>query len=224
MIKKIYKILFLSISSLSFWDSSPTFYFFGDSHTMHFSSCPDSKFFWLGPVTMHRIRRDGIFFENQIKEIAPDNFICFVFGEIDVRCHVLRIAERDKKNAREVAKELVQGYIEQITKLMKNYPSLYFVVAAVLPPADKLFNPEYPWHGLLKDRAEITLFINENLKNLAESEGIFYLDQYSDFVDSIGALDSAYTVDGVRLAGDAIIEKLNIKLAELKNRKPFHSC
>ena len=49
----------------------------------------------MGHVTMHRIGRDSLSYFN-IKDysVQENVYVVFVFGEIDVRCHIGRIADQ----------------------------------------------------------------------------------------------------------------------------------
>src|SRR5690242_3783812 len=88
---------------------------FGDSHAKYlFDNIRGIEVNWLGPVTMHRVGRDGLWFLRE-KHLAPDDWLLTVFGEIDARCHVGRIADERNTSYEEVAFDLVARYIRSIS-------------------------------------------------------------------------------------------------------------
>jgi hypothetical protein len=78
-------------------NASPNIHVFGDSHVSEFSNIPGCLLHYVGPITMHRIGRDGLNFLDMTSYGVQENEVAiFVFGEIDCRCHIGK--QRDKQN------------------------------------------------------------------------------------------------------------------------------
>lgn len=111
-------------------------------HTVQFSIN------WLGPITMHRIGRDGLSFLNITQfNVIENDIMIFVFGEIDVRCHIGKQRDFGGRNMDEILQCLVKNYCETIIKNRSLYQTVHCVVVNVVPPSDNGFNPEFPHYG-----------------------------------------------------------------------------
>lgn len=162
---------------------------FGDSHASAcFDRFADADIYWLGPMTMHRVGRDGAaFVEQHVPASEPQDLFVFVFGEIDVRCHVGRIAEQKGLSVEAVARDLVKRFIAKVEKAMKGR-SGRVVICSVVPPSTFSGDPDYPTHGTLPDRVAIQTMLNQLLCSSAEAAGFFYLDFARFYADGRGAL------------------------------------
>jgi hypothetical protein len=176
----------------------PRVHAFGDSHSRAgFGRIPGVTVHHLGPVTMHKIGRDGLNALN-VKEFGvEENDTCiFVFGEIDIRCHVGLQRDRMKRTIPEVLLDLVQRYAMTILSnksLFKTY-------------------------GTLTDRIQLTQALNRILKEYALANGIFVLDVYDSYALPDGSFNPSLS-DGsvhihpdrdtpVRKALSALLEKI----------------
>jgi hypothetical protein len=87
---------------------------FGDSQAKClFDGVPGCKLNWLGPVTMYRVGRDKAWFLKE-PDIAGGAWAVLVFGGIDVRCHIGRIAEETGSPRRAVVASLDPVSLMQI--------------------------------------------------------------------------------------------------------------
>ena len=150
---------------------------FGDSHA-HFSfqNVKGCTIHWLPDITMHRVGRDSISFLNLLQyDVRENDTAIFVFGEIDVRCHVAKqcAAGRTLDN---VVTTLAEKYIATILKNKALYHKLHCVVFAVLPPTDASYNPEFPYRGTLNERVMFTESLNQELYRQCKAHGIHILD------------------------------------------------
>ncbi len=107
---------------------------FGDSHAHYlFSRAPGAIVNWLGPYTMHRIGRDGVDFLG--RRVNDGDKVLFVFGEIDVRCHMVRV-DRERGNGIEsVATDLASRYTAAVMQASVGLPRSTFERVAGSNPA-----------------------------------------------------------------------------------------
>lgn len=153
------------------------------------------KIFWLGPITMHRIGRDGLDFLN-LKNIgvAEKDVAVFVFGEIDVRCHIGKQRDQKKRSIEEIVSKLVENYIKTIISNRNLFFELTCVICSVVPPIDgsDRVNSDFPFYGTLSDRIEITRILNQSLKKAANENGFLFLDISSFYQDALGGLSHTF--------------------------------
>jgi len=173
---------------------------------------------WLESRTMFRVGRDGVAGLN-IKRygVGEGDMVVFVFGEVDVRCHIGKQRDEKQREEQEVIDSLASSYIAAIKSNMKNYSSLKCVVMSIVPPSDKGFNIAYPYYHTLADRVKLTRSLNDNLRNKCERNGIYYLDIYSLFAKEDGSLNESIS-DGIihiHPKNNKIIKEKLIELIEL---------
>lgn len=153
-------------------------YVFGDSHAHYtFARCPDVATFWLGPRTMHRVGRDGASFVPHLATPKPDDAVILVFGEIDVRCHIARVARLRGRPIEYVIGELVDRYVVRTRATFEHFgiQSRIFMLGAP-PPMDPIIpNPELPVHGPLTERIAIRRMLNAVLEAHAKAFDITYV-------------------------------------------------
>jgi len=159
----------------------------GDSHASYcFDLIEGCEVLWLGPITMFRIGRDG--FNEFIDRSKIIHAAIFVFGEIDIRHHVPRIAAQESKNCIKLIEDLVLNYI---AKINCTYNIENKIVASVVPPVNTdlaMLNRSFPVFGSVSLRAELTIMINERLRWHALQNGIEYLDIHSIFSGKSGLM------------------------------------
>lgn len=146
------------------------------------------KFFvhWLGPKTIHGFTRSGINLESfQVKE---GDVCCFLLGEIDVRCHIIKQSDLKNLPVRQVVDELLNRYFIKLENLKKSYKDIRFVLVSIIPPSDFSYNHEYPRIGSLSNRVFLTQLLNEKIKNWCTENSSIFLDVYDHYSDREGAL------------------------------------
>jgi hypothetical protein len=160
---------------------------YGDSHcTFLFDGLAGCDVNWLGPVTMHRVGRDRAWFLEG-RNFSVTDWVLLVFGEIDARCHIGRIAE-DTGNSRDnVVSDLVGRYLASI-KRRRDHNA---IVMSVPPPADGpgIINSDFPVYGSWVDRIEITKLLNDELIQSAKRADIKVLVVPEEYADASGGLD-----------------------------------
>lgn len=128
----------------------------GDSHSLMFAEIHECLIHHIGPVTMHRIGRDSLNICNF--GIHNHDFIVFVFGEIDVRCHIGIQRDRHLRSEEDIINTLIDNFIRSILDCSTGNNQL--MICSVVPPTDTYFNPDFPFYGTLQDRVLLTNKLN----------------------------------------------------------------
>jgi hypothetical protein len=156
---------------------------------------------WLGPFTMFRIGRDGLkAFNLKSMKVQENEIAVFVFGEIDVRCHIEKQSAVQGKEPDAIIDQLVKQYIGAINENRNQFNHIHCVVCNVVPPSDNSFNPRYPFYGSLKTRIDITKKLNSKLQELCAANKISVLDLYTDHCTEQGDLSFEYCQGDVHIA------------------------
>lgn len=181
----------------------------GDSHASLYSNLPErhrgvwndsylGDIFepkWLGPYTFWRLCREQKSFIDfdQSKEYEvcgvkfntkaePGQEILIIFGEIDVRCHILKFGYSKYKETVDNMVALIEKYIESYNGKFK------FHIQSIVPPIyranfrDKV--PLVPFVGSDEERRDVTLYFNEKLKELCIKSNIGYFDIFDIYADN----------------------------------------
>ena len=195
--------------------SSYTIHVFGDSHGYHCFNNSESlitqnevssfvysdgkeeriidfSIYWLGGKTMFAIGRDGLHYLNIKKyNVKNNDAAVFVFGEVDVRCHIGKQRDQNKRDLKEIIHSLALNYIATIKKNRDFYDNLTCVIMSVIPPTDNGYNSAMPYYGSLQERVELTCILNQTLKKYAEENGILFLDISPFFSKNDGSLNES---------------------------------
>lgn len=169
---------------------------FGDSHSKAcFSRILRCRVQWLGPVTMHRVGRDGMaFLDIRRHGVRPTDTTVFVFGEIDVRVHVARQRDERGRPVEAEVDRLARAYVAAVAANRAASPHARTLVAAAIPPSDTLSTAQkYPIYGPLSERVDITRRLNAAVREHAAGAGIGFLDLYTPFAGPDGSLDIKYS-------------------------------
>ncbi|PCI94361.1 hypothetical protein COB11_03965 [Candidatus Aerophobetes bacterium] len=165
MKKKLFKLYLIFFLSTAFGGNSV--HIIGDSHTRTFSRIPYCKIDWLGPVTLHRVGRDGLDIVDFRKlKIKDGDVVVFTFGEIDTRCHIGRQILDHKRKLHEVTELLAKKYIQTILANCKNYSNILPIVYLPTPPGNKqkeVPNYRFPFIGTNQQRVLWAKTLNKDL-------------------------------------------------------------
>jgi peptidylprolyl isomerase len=173
----------------------------GDSHAFFmFQTIEKCVIHHIGAVTMHRIGRDGINIKNY--GITDNEFVVFVLGEIDARCHIGIQRDKYHRNDEEIINALVKNYLQSILDNKQQFMNIHFIVCSVVPPTNAHYNPEFPFYGTLEDRIFLTKQLNRNLKNKCELSDIGFLDIYDYYSLENGELNPAISDGLVHIRSD----------------------
>lgn len=227
---KFFLKIFLLINCIKV-TAEPTMHVFGDSHasycftqsipTMPFEETllnykSDNalknircKIHYLGAITMHRVGRDKLNFLDWRKyDIKNNDIVIYVFGEIDIRCHIGKQRDLLKRDLTEVMDTLMYKYMESILENKKNFPHTKIIVFTPPPPGNS-YNPSFPKYGAIEDRIHITNYFCKLLKQRCYDNQIYCFDLYDLLKDPSGRISFMYTVDDCH-----INHKLNYMVKE----------
>jgi len=137
---------------------------------------------------MHRVGRDGVdSFDIEKYRICDGDTVLFVFGEIDVRCHIVK--QRDAgRGLDEIIATLGSNYINAVMRYRRKFGNLDCIVQLVVPPTDQGYNPKFPFYGSLEERIKINGLLNEGLKLYCGNNRIKVLD----LTDVLSARDGQF--------------------------------
>lgn len=169
----------------------------GDSHSRAFSSSSDPKcvVHWVGPKTMFGLRKptavNGAPLDACSLGAVAGEGALFVFGEIDVRVHIGRVRDREKRTLEDIVADLVEHYLNAVERSAQK--GVRCAVAAVLPPSEKGLNASYPFYGSLGERVEIQRVLNQHLRAACKERGLLFLDYVDFYANSDGSLNHAFS-------------------------------
>lgn len=169
----------------------PGLYALGDSHVKaNFDAAPEIQVRYLGPMTMHRIARDGreAVSLKGLGVFSGDTLI-WGLGEIDVRCHLIKQRDLLDATVASLADSLARGYVRSIAAIQDEIGGLTTVVLAVIPPSDQGEDADFPKAGTLQERIEARNLLNAALEKYSGSQGFQYFDPYASFLDQAGSLN-----------------------------------
>jgi hypothetical protein len=136
---------------------------------------------YLGPITMHRIGRDGLKFLNLKKFTVSDHDrVVFVFGEIDIRCHIGKIRDKNLLNLDTIINQLVINYLLTIEKNIALFKNIQAIVMAPIPPIPNQENALWPMYGTIEDRINITHKMHKILKHECDKRKILFLSMHDE--------------------------------------------
>ncbi|MGP4804827.1 hypothetical protein ACSV5G_13730 [Agrobacterium cavarae] len=175
-------------------------YVIGDSHAAYcFENIVETKICWLGPVTMNRLARDGLhFFEKVFNGFSSEDWIVFVVGEIDVRCHLLSVSVKEGRDLEDIAGELARSFVGRVAdySVSKDFKA---AVCQPMFPANRRPNPELPFVGTISERLRAHKILSEKLFIECERKGIPFLRLPEKFRGKDGLLRRKYSDDGVHI-------------------------
>ncbi len=191
----------------------------GDSHALFgFARVREAKIHWLGPVTMHRLGRDGCFEAVRHLDIPTGSVVVFCCGEIDVRRHLKRIADQRGTPVEDLIRDVAGRYLASLQRY-REQAGAERVIALAAPPPARFYvpNPELEY-GTLRDRVAVRRRLNEVLRAEAQSMDVEVLD----FPTSLEARDGslkAHLGDGNVHIAPACARPLCDALARLLGRE-----
>jgi hypothetical protein len=170
-------------------------FLYGDSHaSFSFKNLPiPYKDYHQPSVTMFRIGRDNIIINFNASEHDYSSILCFVYGEVDCRCHIQRQINLGR-NEDDVINELVETYIRTIKNNIKNYRNI--VIVGVIPPTkkeehEKINGPvkhDFPFVGSDGDRVRFTRKVNKTLEEQCFINRFVYFNPYDYYTRDDGTL------------------------------------
>jgi len=170
-------------------------FIYGDSHadfTFRNIKVPHRNHFHHS-ITMHRIGRDNTIVNFNREDHDENSIICFVYGEIDCRCHIGQQINRGR-NEDDIIRILVDTYLNTIYNNTKLYKSI--LVFAVVPPTqqkdyENINGPiqhEFPFVGTDEDRVRFTKKMNTLLEIKCSEYKYIFINPYASYTMENGCL------------------------------------
>jgi hypothetical protein len=215
----MFKGLIALLLSLTLYASHPKIHVIGDSHTEEFKGLQYCHLHHLGPITMHRVGRDGLTILNfRTLKVKEGDLVVLVFGEIDARCHIGKQRDLKGRPLDEIIDTLVRNYLLTIQYNQATYKKVSAIVYTITPPTEQIYSSDFPFYGSLLDRVEITQKLNSKLHELAPHFNIVVLDVYEDYADANGVLIPELSDGTVHLK---ILNPIQKKLEQLVNEELY---
>lgn len=169
---------------------------FGDSHSVfNFAAYGDVDIYWLGPVTMHRVGRDGLrslltyrggFLPWSRDKLRNYDLAIASFGEIDCRAHIEAIAAKSGKPVTNVMEDLARRYCDALRHYFAgNIKNL--LVLAVPPVA-----PRATYTGQLADQVALRRELNHELARACKGAGLAFTDYWQHAPHTNGIIDEGW--------------------------------
>jgi len=171
----------------------------GDSHVFTFLEAGHVLPVWLGAVTMHRVGRDGpAFLALSELQVERGLDVVFCFGEIDVRVHVARQAEKRAVSVEVVVADLVDRYLDAL-HCISDRPGLRVSVATAVPPQDIEAGSPHAAPDLspLPARIAIARTLADTLAAGVRERGLGLIDLHAALRGPDGLMRPAYGSDGI---------------------------
>ena len=181
---------------------------------------------WIGPVTMWRLCRDQEKFVdldssiqympsvgcNMTTKCEEGQDVMLVFGEIDVRCNILKFGYENYKST-------VDEMCQKLEVFIKKYYDRFniHIQSIVLTIYKENFGdkkPLFPFVGNDNERKEVTYYFNEKLKNLCNNLDVGYFDIFDIYADDKGMM----TLE----KSDAIVHAMKTEGLEEKIKNYFN--
>ncbi|MGE3274700.1 MAG: hypothetical protein AB7O67_06280 [Vicinamibacterales bacterium] len=147
----------------------------------------------MGPLTMHRLAGDADLTASFFRGygIRPGDRVVAVCGEIDVRNHVVRIAEREGRPTADVVSDLCGRFCDRLAAVVAECGPLDVVVACPTPQIDyqQLGRADVEHAGTVAQRVSCTQVMRRCLAAACATRGWTLLDVHDEFATADGTLD-----------------------------------
>ena len=148
----------------------------------------------LGPKIMHSFARTPHDFCNFIcMDVHDNDWVCFCFGEIDVRCHIAKFIT-ETLSFQSIIDALIEGYMTGIETVAGRVKNVNICVLMIPPPvrSASLYRPDTPEEFIIRgtdaDRLAFTTYFNSQLSQACKRFGYHFIYAYNDYADADGFL------------------------------------
>ncbi len=206
--KQVKGLVFFSyiylVSRFRILTNNPIYHVIGDSHSTSFLD-PAFVIHHIGPATAYKLsfeksttrsREKVLEILNKIYKQKKLNVI-FVFGELDVRLQINKIANEKNLPISKVINSTVNSYLNFLKLVKDKYPLINIYVLNVLPQGEEknIYNVH---HYASRDmRSSIALETNKELKAYAKKENFKFIEIYDKLIDKSGQRKKEYVFDEV---------------------------
>lgn len=132
--------------------------------------------------------------------VAKDAAVVSVFGEIDVRAHIMRVVQSTSDTITNFIDNLVSQYVAVVRQAFIASEARMQIIAGLVPPCPGMSVGGFEVAGTPEQRVEITNAINDRLRFSCRLFGFRYLDQYTPFAADDGTLAPQWTEDGLHIS------------------------
>lgn len=196
----------------------------GDSHAYFFKKLDKIEVEWVGPALAYNINND-ISTNNTKSKISAilqktdpsKTALILTFGEIDVRCHILKRVDIEGISVNQSVERVIFKYTEMID-ILKNKG--YEVFIHGLHGTGVGYNPQFPYYGTMEQRNKASLIFNSHLKNYCNLNKIPFTSLFDIVVDNTSySTNIGYMEDDYHLNIDSNLQEIVLSrfLDKLKN-------
>lgn len=167
----------------------------------------------LGPALAYNLTktntktkaREKIEFLIRKKYLPSQSKILCCFGEIDLRVHILKLAEDRNQNIQELIDNTLDNYIDFLLFMSRNQYQVYCWGAIATQKNDAPDNVEFPKYGDEIDRNKATKYFNDKLELMCKKNGIGFISIFDELVDkSYSTKSEFYLSDNCHLGQKAM--------------------
>ena len=145
----------------------------------------------LGPALAYNLNknntttkaREKIEYLIRKKYLPPQSTILCCFGEIDLRVHILKLAETRNQSQRELIDNTLNNYIDFLLFLSRNEYQVYCWGAIATQTNDAPDNLEFPKYGDEINRNKATKYFNDKLGIMCKKNRIGFISIFDELVD-----------------------------------------
>ncbi len=180
------------------------YHIIGDSHALNFLH-EAFIIHHIGPATAFKLnseksttksREKAINILNKIYKEKPMNVI-FVFGELDARIHINKIANQKHKDVDRVIGETVKSYMTFLNFVKGKYPLISIYVFNVLPQGEEKNIYNYPFYAEREKRSLIAKKMNDKLRDFSNKNHFKFVYIYDKLIDKNGERLRKFVFDDV---------------------------
>lgn len=132
-----------------------------------------------------------------LENIPKKSVLLFCFGEIDIRCHLIRQSNKQERPLSGVVQDCIDRYLIFINEV--RLLDFKVIVFGAIPTSYN-YDPEYPFFGTMQQRNECTLIFNNLLRQNCEDLKINYISINKYLVNKNGLTKSEYFFDSLHLS------------------------
>lgn len=147
-----------------------------------------------------------------------DTIIC-VFGEIDLRVHVMKQVEKENKNYKDIVNDILSNYMNFLTDLSGEGYKVWCWGAIASQKDDWVMNLEFPRNGTEKERNIATEYFNKQLEKLCKANNIGFITIFPYLITPEYTTKEQYIADECHLSQKAWVYAVE----EFKKQKLFET-
>ena len=189
-------------------------YAIGDSHVRSFGNEFTKIALDPTPTAYQNVKRIGVIKDNLSGMKKDTDKVIFSFGEVDVRCHLGFIADRDNRTHEDVVSECVVRYGKFLDHFIGN--GYKVGVWGAVPSGE--FNgvggngrPSYKTHV---ERNNLTKLFNGKLEKMCLDKKISYNSIFDMVIEDSGNYGLYFSMDNIHLNGGDFKNRVNGKDCE----------